>query len=70
MDNREDCCICKCDYEDGDDLILLKCDKSHNFHDECLTQWLKINKVCPMCRAEVNWWKIIIFDVDLKIMSI
>jgi E3 ubiquitin-protein ligase BIG BROTHER-like protein len=68
MDAREDCCICKCDYEDGDELIILKCDKSHNFHDECLTQWLKINKVCPMCRAEVSWSKNYNIWCKLKIM--
>lgn len=54
MQYREDCCICKCDYEEGEELIVLKCDKSHYFHEQCLSEWLKINKVCPMCRAEVK----------------
>ncbi|CAN8258721.1 unnamed protein product [Cochlearia groenlandica] len=49
---NESCVICRLDYEDDDDLILLPC--KHSYHSECINNWLKINKVCPVCSAEVS----------------
>lgn len=49
---NESCVICRVDYEDGDDLILLSC--KHSYHPECINNWLKINKACPVCSAEVS----------------
>ncbi|KAF2554952.1 hypothetical protein F2Q68_00017167 [Brassica cretica] len=39
---NESCVICRLDYEDDDDLILLPC--KHSYHSECINNWLKINK--------------------------
>ncbi|KAH0926835.1 hypothetical protein HID58_019091 [Brassica napus] len=41
---NESCVICRLDYEDDDDLILLPC--KHSYHSECINNWLKINKLC------------------------
>jgi E3 ubiquitin-protein ligase BIG BROTHER-like protein len=49
---NESCVICRLDYEDDEDLILLPC--KHSYHSECINNWLKINKVCPVCSAEVS----------------
>ncbi|ESQ47896.1 hypothetical protein EUTSA_v10021098mg [Eutrema salsugineum] len=49
---NESCVICRLDYEDNDDLILLPC--KHSYHSECINNWLKINKICPVCSAEVS----------------
>ncbi|EOA30992.1 hypothetical protein CARUB_v10014137mg [Capsella rubella] len=49
---NESCVICRLDYEVDDDLILLPC--KHSYHSECINNWLKINKVCPVCSAEVS----------------
>ncbi|KAJ0232177.1 E3 ubiquitin ligase BIG BROTHER-related [Hirschfeldia incana] len=49
---NESCVICRLDYEDDDDLILLPC--KHSYHSECINNWLKINKICPVCSAEVS----------------
>ncbi|CAG7877027.1 unnamed protein product [Brassica rapa] len=49
---NESCVICRLDYEDDDDLILLPC--KHSYHSECINNWLKINKSCPVCSAEVS----------------
>ncbi|KAL8519833.1 hypothetical protein ACS0TY_010682 [Phlomoides rotata] len=48
----DSCVICRLDYEDGDNLIVLSC--KHSYHSECINNWLQINKVCPVCSAEVS----------------
>ncbi|KAJ8647977.1 hypothetical protein MRB53_001000 [Persea americana] len=50
-ENIDQCVICRLDYEDGDALIVLSC--KHAYHSECINNWLQINKVCPVCSAEV-----------------
>ncbi|KAK8519034.1 hypothetical protein V6N13_017717 [Hibiscus sabdariffa] len=50
--SNESCVICRVDYEDGDSLTVLSC--KHLYHPECINNWLKINKVCPVCSAEVS----------------
>ncbi|CAB4399373.1 hypothetical protein RhiirA1_406311 [Rhizophagus irregularis] len=46
------CSICLEPYEDGVELRRLWC--SHHFHKECVDEWLKLNKKCPMCREDVE----------------
>ncbi|RIA91371.1 hypothetical protein C1645_767485 [Glomus cerebriforme] len=46
------CSICLESYEDGDELRHLWC--SHHFHKNCVDEWLKLNKKCPMCREDVE----------------
>ncbi|KAE8672728.1 E3 ubiquitin ligase BIG BROTHER-related [Hibiscus syriacus] len=50
--SNESCVVCRVDYEDGDSLTVLSC--KHSYHRECINNWLKINKVCPICSAEVS----------------
>lgn len=45
------CCICLAKYADNDELRELAC--AHFFHKECVDKWLKINALCPLCKAEV-----------------
>ncbi|KAK8962238.1 E3 ubiquitin-protein ligase [Platanthera guangdongensis] len=47
-----ECCICLAKYEDNDDIRELPC--HHFFHLECINKWLKINTLCPLCKAEVT----------------
>lgn len=48
----DSCVICRLDYEDDDTLTVLSC--KHSYHSECINNWLRINKVCPICSAEVS----------------
>ncbi|XVE66366.1 hypothetical protein DITRI_Ditri08aG0074900 [Diplodiscus trichospermus] len=50
--SNDSCVICRVDYEDGDSLTVLSC--KHSYHPECINNWLKINKACPVCSAEVS----------------
>lgn len=45
----EPCCICQEEYNDGDDLGTLEC--GHNFHADCIKQWLMHKNLCPICKT-------------------
>ena len=42
------CCICCCDYVEGDRVMKLAC--GHEYHLECISTWLRAKKICPMCK--------------------
>lgn len=42
------CCICL--DEEKKDSVILGC--AHGFHKDCLEGWLKIKRLCPVCRAQ------------------
>ncbi|OMJ23939.1 RING finger protein 44, partial [Smittium culicis] len=44
------CSICLADYEQDSVLRLMVC--GHHFHKECLDEWLKINRICPLCKND------------------
>ncbi len=46
------CCICLSEIKKGKNTILLPC--KHMFHSKCITDWLKSNNTCPMCRKEID----------------
>ncbi|XP_008795396.2 E3 ubiquitin-protein ligase BIG BROTHER-like [Phoenix dactylifera] len=50
-EKHEECVICYLAYKNRDKLITLPC--QHQYHKTCITKWLKINKACPVCGAEV-----------------
>ncbi|XP_011038595.1 PREDICTED: E3 ubiquitin-protein ligase MBR2-like [Populus euphratica] len=45
----EPCCICQEEYNDGEDLGTLDC--GHDFHVECVKQWLMHKNWCPICKT-------------------
>ncbi|XP_007017183.2 PREDICTED: probable E3 ubiquitin-protein ligase RHG1A [Theobroma cacao] len=45
----EPCCICQEEYNDGQDLGTLEC--GHDFHADCIKQWLIHKNLCPICKA-------------------
>lgn len=48
--NVQECPVCLCEFEKGEQLKQLKC--QHLFHSECIVNWLKLNRTCPCCRAD------------------
>ncbi|XP_050213113.1 E3 ubiquitin ligase BIG BROTHER-related [Mercurialis annua] len=47
------CVICQVEYAGDEELVsLLPC--QHPYHCECITNWLQIKKVCPICATEVS----------------
>nr|XP_016475330.1 PREDICTED: E3 ubiquitin-protein ligase MBR2-like [Nicotiana tabacum] len=47
--DAEPCCICQEEYNDGEDLGTLEC--GHDFHRDCIKQWLKHKNICPICKT-------------------
>lgn len=51
---RDFCCICMLQFEIGENIKLLPCNKKHIFHNACIDKWLCHNKACPTCRKEIS----------------
>lgn len=51
--NNESCSICLCNFELGEMLTSLPCDKKHSFHSSCIRQWLERQNSCPLCQKMV-----------------
>jgi hypothetical protein len=66
-DTEKICNICINTVED--EFYKTKC--LHNFHPECITNWLKVNETCPNCRndleASYTSLKILIHKADENI---
>ncbi|XVE94933.1 hypothetical protein REPUB_Repub02eG0052600 [Reevesia pubescens] len=45
----EPCCVCQEEYNDGEDLGTLEC--GHDFHADCIKQWLMHKNMCPICKT-------------------
>ncbi|XP_008232946.1 PREDICTED: E3 ubiquitin-protein ligase MBR2-like isoform X2 [Prunus mume] len=46
----DSCSICMIEYKDQDKIgSLYYC--SHEYHSDCIREWLLKNNLCPMCRA-------------------
>jgi hypothetical protein len=45
------CLICQFQYEEGDVVAVLPC--GHNFHHDCVDQWLLTKDHCPYCRQSI-----------------
>ncbi|MCL7047300.1 hypothetical protein MKW94_002587 [Papaver nudicaule] len=46
----EICTICQDKYENKDKIGSLDC--KHEYHEDCITQWLVQKNVCPICRRQ------------------
>ncbi|EDQ90803.1 uncharacterized protein MONBRDRAFT_3794, partial [Monosiga brevicollis MX1] len=46
----EQCCICLSVFQDNDRILVLPC--SHGFHHQCVGQWLRQQRRCPLCNRD------------------
>lgn len=49
VESNDTCSICLVDFKS--DAVSLEC--NHVFHIECITEWIKSRRNCPVCRREV-----------------
>ncbi|CAN8287602.1 unnamed protein product [Cochlearia groenlandica] len=47
--DAEPCCVCQEDYTEGEDMGKLEC--GHEFHSQCIKEWLKQKNICPICKT-------------------
>ncbi|KAI3854958.1 hypothetical protein MKX03_009116 [Papaver bracteatum] len=45
----EICSICLAEYENQEKISILDC--GHEYHTDCIKQWLMKRNVCDFCRA-------------------
>nr|XP_019011436.1 uncharacterized protein I206_03536 [Kwoniella pini CBS 10737]OCF50217.1 hypothetical protein I206_03536 [Kwoniella pini CBS 10737] len=51
----QQCPICLVDFEPGDDLRVLPCEREHAYHQSCIDPWLlEVSSSCPLCRKDFN----------------
>lgn len=48
---NDKCIICQFEFKENEQVKVLSCD--HCFHNDCLDEWLKNEKKCPVCKKEV-----------------
>ncbi|KAI3954903.1 hypothetical protein MKW92_029067, partial [Papaver armeniacum] len=46
----EICTVCQDGYENKDKIATLDC--QHEYHEDCITQWLVRKNVCPICKRQ------------------
>ncbi|XP_065837991.1 uncharacterized protein [Oscarella lobularis] len=49
---NKQCVVCMTDFVEGEDIRRLPC--FHTFHIACIDPWLKTNRVCPVCRIDID----------------
>ncbi|PKI50167.1 hypothetical protein CRG98_029491 [Punica granatum] len=47
---KELCCICQDEYDEGADIARLAC--GHEYHFNCIQQWLVRKNDCPICKRK------------------
>ncbi|CAF3954190.1 unnamed protein product [Rotaria sordida] len=50
--NQTECAICRTNFETNEQLKKLQC--GHLFHPECVANWLRITRICPICRQRMS----------------
>ena len=51
---QKECAICMESFGEDDEVTPLPCNGKHYFHTACISEWLKTNATCPLCREPVN----------------
>ncbi|CAI2361006.1 unnamed protein product [Moneuplotes crassus] len=48
------CCICLENFKEGVQVTELSCNAKHTFHTQCISDWIRRNSNCPICRSPVS----------------
>jgi hypothetical protein len=46
----KDCPVCMESFQEGEEMRKMTCPGSHYFHEGCILKWLRVSRLCPMCR--------------------
>lgn len=50
--SNEICVICQDDFKEDNECSKLYC--GHNFHPECIKEWISHKKTCPLCNTKLQ----------------
>ncbi|CAH1264702.1 Hypp3048 [Branchiostoma lanceolatum] len=53
-DSEENCVICQDGMKKGEMVIPFPCPAKHQFHEDCMLQFLEHGSSCPLCRHQVG----------------
>jgi hypothetical protein len=51
---QTECCICTEAFTNESEVSELLCNEKHIFHTTCLTDWMRFNTICPLCKSPVQ----------------
>ncbi|CAM0950293.1 unnamed protein product [Alopecurus aequalis] len=49
---QTECAVCLTDFEAEDKVSTMPC--NHCFHQGCISEWLQVSCVCPLCRGALH----------------
>ncbi|PKA48737.1 E3 ubiquitin ligase BIG BROTHER-related [Apostasia shenzhenica] len=49
LSDNQTCTICQVEYAENESIGVLDC--GHNYHVDCIKQWLLIKNLCPICKT-------------------
>ena len=49
---EKQCVICLIDFEENSEIVITEC--KHVFHADCIKEWTRYKKDCPVCREELK----------------
>ncbi|PWA00581.1 hypothetical protein BB558_003383 [Smittium angustum] len=52
LKTNKECGICMEEYIINDKVVSLSC--NHEFHEDCILKWLRVNGTCPICRITIQ----------------
>ena len=47
------CPICLEEFQDGEQVSTMPCHGQHEFHTQCISDWMKAHRNCPICRGDL-----------------
>jgi len=51
---KKQCRICMEEFRDNDYVVVLPCNQSHYFHDNCVVVWVDNNGDCSICKTPIT----------------
>jgi hypothetical protein len=51
-EDKSTCPICLSNYREGEEIRIIPC--IHFYHKSCIDEWLRVSKVCPVCKVPIE----------------
>jgi hypothetical protein len=51
-EDKNTCSVCLSNYTEGQEIRTIPC--LHFYHKECIDEWLRVSRLCPICKTEIQ----------------